>query len=146
MTEPGHVPAVEAVERELAMLFRRAHASSMALANQVHPGLEPAAYGLLSWLDGTGQVTAGEICDAIGLDKSTVSRQLNRLLGLGVVQRTPHPEDGRAMLVSISDEGRKRVAAARAGRQTILRQQLSHWPAEDIADFARLLHRLNTPG
>lgn len=39
------------VERELAVFLRRARASSGEMARQVHPDLEPAAYGLLVRLE-----------------------------------------------------------------------------------------------
>lgn len=43
----GADPSVDALGRELTVLFRRARAASGELARAVHPDLEPAAYGLL---------------------------------------------------------------------------------------------------
>lgn len=44
-----------ALERELAVFLRRARASSGEMAREVHPDLEPAAYGLLVRLDEAGR-------------------------------------------------------------------------------------------
>ena len=50
------VPVVDetfvALERELGLLLRRAHASSSALARRVHPDIEPSAYTLLALIAG----------------------------------------------------------------------------------------------
>lgn len=86
-----------ALERELAVFLRRARASSGELAREVHPDLEPAAYGLLVRLADAGAQRATDLAGYFGVGKATMSRQLHALEKLGLVAREPDPADGRAV-------------------------------------------------
>ncbi|NJQ00879.1 MarR family winged helix-turn-helix transcriptional regulator [Streptomyces zingiberis] len=132
-----------ALERELSVFFRRARASSGELAREVHPELEPAAYGLLLRLAETGEQRATALAAYFGVGKATMSRQLRTLEELGIVSRRPDPADGRASLVALTGEGASRFAAVRSARRHRYARRLRDWDRADIAELARLLHRLN---
>jgi len=51
------------VEQELAILLRRAHASSGDLSREVHSDLQAAAYALLARLHHLGSVRAADLSD-----------------------------------------------------------------------------------
>ncbi|MDQ0993020.1 MarR family winged helix-turn-helix transcriptional regulator [Streptomyces sp. V3I7] len=131
------------LERELTVLLRRARASQGEMAREVHPDLEPAAYGLLVRLDEHGSQRATELACYIGVGKATMSRQLRALEELGLVAREPDPADGRAWLVTLTDEGRGRVGSVRDARRARYVRKLAHWDRHEVAELARLLHRLN---
>jgi DNA-binding MarR family transcriptional regulator len=139
----GSEPAMEAVEREIAMLLRRARAASSELARGLHPDLESDAYGLLALLNVAGPTRLTHIAVQLGIGKGTTSRQIAGLERLGLVRRRPDPGDGRAALLEMTDEGRERFNRTRAARVGRLRRMLDSWPAEDLATLAGLLHRLN---
>ncbi|GGM47433.1 transcriptional regulator [Longimycelium tulufanense] len=141
--EGGRRGAEEAVERELAVLFRRARSVSMSLAAKVHPGLDSAAYGLLVLIDDAGPLRGSDVVERLGLDKSTVSRQLGELVSLGLVERVPDPSDGRARLVQLTPVGRERLHDVRSERRRQAREHFSSWPTQDLEQLARLLARLN---
>lgn len=132
------------VERELAVLLRRARSWNRDVATEVHPDLQPTAYALLSRVDELGSVRASDLCDYFGIDKGAVSRQVALLERTGLVAREPDPHDGRAQLLVVTGEGRKRIAHARGGRRRVVREQLDRWPDTDVATFAGLLARFNT--
>ncbi|MFE9608885.1 MarR family winged helix-turn-helix transcriptional regulator [Streptomyces sp. NPDC006012] len=131
------------LEREMTVLMRRARASQGEMAREVHPDLESAAYGLLIRLDEQGRQRATDLAAYIGVGKATMSRQLRALEELGLVAREPDPGDGRAWLVNLTDEGRRRVARVREARRARYVCQLSHWDSREVAELARLLHKLN---
>lgn len=131
------------VERELAVFLRRARASSGEMARQVHPDLEPAAYGLLVRLEDAGAQRATELAGYFGVGKATISRQLHALEQLGLVDRQPDPGDRRASLVQLTDEGRDRFTRVRDARRLSYARKLAAWDRVEIAELARLLHRLN---
>ncbi len=135
---------MQALEREITVFYRRARASSGEMARQVHPELEPAAYGLLVRLEETGPERATDLAAYFGVGKATMSRQLRALEGLGLVSREPDPADGRAFLVRLTEEGRTRVIRVRDARRERYRRQLAEWDRADIKDLARLLHKLNS--
>ncbi len=132
-----------ALERELTVLLRRARANQGEMAREVHPDLEPAAYGLLIRLEECGSQRATALAGYIGVGKATMSRQLRALEELGLVGREPDPADGRAWLVALTDEGRRRVGQVREARRRRYVSQLAHWDRHEVAELARLLHELN---
>ncbi|MEE1927611.1 MarR family transcriptional regulator [Streptomyces sp. TRM 70351] len=133
------------LERELSVFLRRARASSGEIARAVHPDLEPAAYGLMLRLEDTGPQRATDLAAYFGVGKATMSRQLRALETLGLLTRAPDPADGRAWLVRLTDEGRRRFARVRGARRERYVAQLAAWDRAEIAELARLLHRLNAP-
>lgn len=135
-----------ALEHELTVLARRWRGAAARLSREVHPDLDTAGYGLLVMLEETGPVRAGELVDALAVDKSTVSRQLANLESLGLVAREPDPADGRAHRVVTTEEGRSRLGALRERRLARWRVDLIQWPEDDVATLARLLGRLNAEG
>ncbi|MGZ4516898.1 MAG: MarR family transcriptional regulator, partial [Mycobacteriaceae bacterium] len=83
----------DAVEHEMAVLFRRARSFSRELAREVHPGLEPAAYALLLRVEELGSVRLTDLASFYGVGKPTVSRQLALMQELGLVQRVEDASD-----------------------------------------------------
>ncbi|EST32902.1 MarR family winged helix-turn-helix transcriptional regulator [Streptomyces roseochromogenus] len=132
-----------ALERELTVLLRRARANQGEMAREVHPDLESSAYGLLIRLDECGGQRATELAGYIGVGKATMSRQLRALEELGLIAREPDPADGRAWLVTLTDEGRGRVGKVREARRARYVSQLAHWDRREVAELARLLNQLN---
>ncbi|MEU5577137.1 MarR family winged helix-turn-helix transcriptional regulator [Streptomyces huasconensis] len=141
--EPGVDREFLSLERELSLLMRRARASSGEMARQVHPDLEPAAYGLLVCLDDSGPQRATDLAAYIGVGKATMSRQLRAMEELGLVSREPDPADGRAWLIRLTPDGRARFRTVRAARRARYVRQLQGWDRAEVAELARLLGRLN---
>ncbi|WP_448626551.1 MarR family winged helix-turn-helix transcriptional regulator [Geodermatophilus sp. URMC 64] len=134
------------LEREIGLLLRRSRAISARLAAEVHPDLDGAAYGLLALLQDAGPLRASDLVARLGLDKSTVSRQVSALVSLGLVDRAADPEDGRAQVLSPSPEGAARMAKIRDARRARWEADLAHWPPNDVATLGELLGRLNRLG
>ncbi|GAA4426549.1 MarR family winged helix-turn-helix transcriptional regulator [Actinokineospora soli] len=144
MADDDRQRAAQDLERELSKLFGRARSLSLSLAARVHPDLDGASYALLLHLDDVGPVRAADVVERTGLDKSTVSRQIARLVDLGLVERVPDPSDGRARLVQLTGSGSERLERVRADRRRRLRARVADWPTEDLREFSRLLGRLNS--
>jgi DNA-binding MarR family transcriptional regulator len=134
------------LEREIGLLLRRSRAISARLAGELHPDLDGAAYGLLSLLHDAGPLRASDLVARIGLDKSTVSRQVAHLVDLGLVTRAADPVDGRAQVLTPSPEGAARLERIREVRRARWEEDLADWPASDVSALGDLLHRLNRIG
>ncbi len=134
------------LEREVGLLLRRARAISARLAGELHPDLDGAAYGLLALLQDAGPLRASDLVVRLGLDKSTVSRQVSHLVDLGLVDRTADPVDGRAQVLTPSAEGAARLERIREARRARWEADLRDWPPEDVARLGELLARLNGIG
>jgi DNA-binding MarR family transcriptional regulator len=140
----GQEAAFRVVEREVAVMFRRGRARSAEMSRLVHPQLEGGmAYSLLAHLYDAGQVRVTEVGCYFGVGKATISRQVKTLEELGLVAREPDPQDGRASLVSLTEEGHARYRRAHELRLASFREMLGGWEPADLSRFAELLARFN---
>ena len=102
--------------------------------------LEPATFWLLKNLAPESmRVTA--LAGCTNLDTSTVSRHVAQMERLGLVERHPDPDDGRAQRVGLSAEGRQTLDDALDRRRATMIRSFDGWDAADIADFDRMLGR-----
>jgi len=131
------------LEREVGVLIRRVKRLIGERAAAVHPELQPSGYLMLSWLVDEGPARPSAIVDSFNIDKGAISRQLQHLVDLGLVDRTPDPVDGRATLVAASDDAVRRLKDVTAHRRKWLDEQLQDWSAEELAGFADTLERYN---
>lgn len=134
---------LDALEHEVLVLVRRARRVIAARAAQVHPDLSPASYLLMGLVRDRGQVRAADVCDAFDLDKGAVSRQVQQMAELGLVERTADPADRRATLITLTDAGREALEAVDRRRRSRLRDRLDEWDDAALADFVASLHRYN---
>ena len=58
------------------------------------------------------RLTQSELSRAVRRTSGTISMRLARLENAGLVTREPDPDDGRGVIVTLTDEGRRRVEAA----------------------------------
>jgi len=131
------------LEREVGVMIRRIRRVIGDRARAVHEDLQPASYLMLSWLADEGPVRASSMVDHFGIDKGAVSRQLQHLVELGLVEKTPDPDDGRATLVVASDDAIRRLEDVAAHRRKWLDERLGDWTGEELEEFVAGLERYN---
>jgi DNA-binding MarR family transcriptional regulator len=85
-----------------------------------------------------------ELAARLRVDPSTATRAMQRLEHDGLVERFTSPEDGRVVLVRITDEGRRRHDDVAARRSTAMMQILSEFEPGERAQLADLLDRFIT--
>ena len=135
--------AVEALEAQLSMLWRRARSNSYKVARRVHPDMEPAAYGLLVILQNEGSMRLTDIAASIGVGKPSVSRQIAMLEQLGLVQKEADPRDGRAQAISLTPDGSRQLMAAQSARKEAFHGLMEDWDVKDITRLGKLIAQLN---
>jgi DNA-binding MarR family transcriptional regulator len=84
-------------------------------------GLTPARLSALSVLVFGGERTIGALASAEGVTPPTMTRLVAGLVADGLVERTGHPTDRRAVRVRATEAGRARLLAGRDRRVTALR-------------------------
>ncbi|GAA1957128.1 MarR family transcriptional regulator [Nocardioides panacihumi] len=139
----ARIDAVRAIEDEIGVLVRRLKRAIAERAHAIHRDLQGASYLILGWLAENGPVRASAIVEVFGMDKGSLSRQLQHLEELGLVERTPDPADGRATLVSASAEAVRRLAEVDQERRVSLNDRLSDWSVDELEAFARQLGHYN---
>ncbi len=137
------VAALRQVEHEVTMLIRRVRRVIAERARAVHPDLQSASYLMLGYVLSDGPIRASALSTVFDLDKGAISRQVQHLVDLGLVDRTPDPDDGRATLISVSDEGARRFQDVADHRRKFFDERLGEWPVDEIRAFAGTLARYN---
>ena len=92
----------------------------------------------------SGPQRASTLVEIFSIDKGAVSRQVQALLELGLIERTPDPEDRRAMILAITEEGRRRMTSVSLARRHEVNARLENWTDEELRAFVRSLGRYNT--
>ncbi|GAA1482723.1 hypothetical protein GCM10009624_31630 [Gordonia sinesedis] len=82
-----------------------------------------------------------ELAAILNADPSTVSRHVAQLVDLGLVRREADPDDGRATLLVVTDDGHARVATMREVRRAAMNTAMSDWTDEELWTLVRLLDR-----
>ncbi|MFE2268344.1 MarR family winged helix-turn-helix transcriptional regulator [Streptomyces lavendulae] len=129
----------EELQLAVGMLVRQVRASAAG-------GVSLSQMSVLKRLDRGGSATAADLARAEKIRPQSVIATVNSLRAEGYVTRTPHPTDGRQLLVSLTDRGRAlvrerheaghgRIAELISGRLTAEEQRL-------LAEAVPLLRRL----
>lgn len=85
-----------------------------------------------------------ELAARLRVEPSTATRAVQRLENDGLVERFPSPEDGRVVLVRITEEGRRRHDAVATRRSIAMMHILSEFDPRERAQLADLMDRLIT--
>jgi DNA-binding MarR family transcriptional regulator len=80
-------------------------------------GLTVSQFGLLAYLHGAGLARSndpsiGTIAEWLGMDPTTLNRNLKPLAAKGLVRNAIDPADGRIRIVRITDKGRRALLKA----------------------------------
>ena len=131
------------IEGEVGVLIRRVKRVLAERARMLHPDLQPLTLVLLGHVMEHGPVRAADLVGTLGLDKSGVSRQVQQLVDLGLVERRADPDDRRATLLAATDDAVRRVSEMRQARSERFDQRLAGWSDDDLARFADQLAAYN---
>ncbi len=140
----GEAPgdAAAALEQEVFAMWRRGRAYMAESARAVDPKLDPMCYPLLVLLRGAEAVAMSDLIAELGIEKSTLTRRIDSVERLGLVERIPDPHDARARLVALTSDGRCRLEDQRAETFRRWRERLAMWDTADVRQLAELMHRL----
>jgi DNA-binding MarR family transcriptional regulator len=104
---------------------------------------------VLTSLELAGALTPRELADAERVQPPTMTKVLAKLEERGLVQRTPHPTDGRQVLLSATPAGREVMAEQRRVKDEWLTRTLAGLPAgerETLRQAAEILGRIARRG
>ncbi|MER5742228.1 MarR family winged helix-turn-helix transcriptional regulator [Streptomyces sp. NPDC059913] len=139
----GSDRVLDALQHQVAVFARRAEQTRLGGVGQVRNSMDRAAYLLLNRLDREGPMGVKALAAGMGIDSSTVTRQVAPLVDTGLVKRTSHPEDGRAVVLQLSPRGLARLDEVRDSRRELMTQVTGDWTDEERDTFCTLLTRFN---
>jgi DNA-binding MarR family transcriptional regulator len=128
---------------EFAVLLRGMKEINAHVIEATDVRCEQAGAAVLGRLDLLGPVRLTDLAHALGLDPSSVSRQVTALERRGWVARQKDPADLRAQRLHLTDRGVDVVSELRQARAEALAQLTPHWTTEELDDLAGRLARLN---
>ncbi|MGW4383143.1 MarR family winged helix-turn-helix transcriptional regulator [Kitasatospora sp. NPDC004531] len=102
-----------------------------------------AAFRLLERLAAGGPANVKTLAAALGVDSSTVTRQVAPLLRERLLARVPYPADRRAVRLALTPLGAGRLAQVREQRRRLIAEVTAGWSPEERTLFCALLERFN---
>jgi DNA-binding MarR family transcriptional regulator len=126
----------EQLERRIARLSQQLRASAPR-------GRSVGALLALRRLEDEGPQRVSDLAAAELVAQPTMTVLVNRLVEEGLVRKTPHATDARAVLVAITDAGRTELARVRAARAAVLDARLAGLDADERAALEAALPALD---
>lgn len=105
-------------------------------------GLQLRDYIVLSALDKTPNLTQVELGKALGLDKTTLMGQVDRLEGMGLVVRRNDPRDRRARIPEITEAGNTQRAKVASACDDVEAAAMNGFSQDQVQVFRRMLFEI----
>jgi DNA-binding MarR family transcriptional regulator len=98
----------------------------------------------LTTLGFAGALSPRELAEQERVQPPTMTKIVAKLEERGLVQRTPHPTDGRQVVLSATETGRAAVVEQRRAGDAWLAQAIGDLPVEDRETLRRAAELLDT--
>lgn len=124
---------------QVALLIRESITKVNRRLRQTRPlgDMTIAQISAMLSLETAGAMTPRELAEAERVQPPTITRIIARLEERGLIQRTPHPTDGRQVILAPSPAGRQLLDEYQRVRDEWLAQRVSRLSAEE----RNILHR-----
>ena len=134
-------PAFHQLASDLVVLSSRL---TRAVRREVE---HPAGARALSILDELGPTGVTALAVADRCSQPTMTSTVKVLAQQGLVDRRPHPTDGRAQVVDLTDAGRAELARIRRANAELVTARLAdtHHTAEEVATAVAVLRDVLRP-
>jgi DNA-binding MarR family transcriptional regulator len=112
------------------------------IMRQAKCALPRGSVWLLAQLARSEPIRLSELATTLGVDKSTLTPQAQRLERAGLIAREQDPNDRRAALLLVTRTGRGLLARLHGTRRAMFEELLADWSERDRAQAAKILTRL----
>lgn len=131
------------IEEALIALVRRANdpRGNSRVNRRAGVDIERSGSVMLARIEEHEPVRLCDLADMGGIDTSTASRQVGRLVDAGYVERRPDPDDGRATAHYLTREGREIRGRLKRARREWFEDVGAAFSPEEREQFADLLAR-----
>jgi len=129
---------------QLAMHLRAAYARLRRRSNLAFScfGMSSDQYVLLTVLAQHGQATQQDLVRRCYSDTATIGSMVALLQAKGLVTRTPHPRDGRALRVKLTRSGRRLAERMKQSSSSIRAELAAMFNPQERRSFIDLLDRV----
>jgi DNA-binding MarR family transcriptional regulator len=106
-------------------------------------GMSRAQWHVLARVSRTEGVNQAMLADQIGVEPITISRMIDRLEALGLIERRPDPADRRARLLYTTEAARPGLAEMKTVVRSLFGEAFGNIDDEEREIFGRLLSRVH---
>ena len=139
----SNTPSAAGIVQPLSLLVRWSRSRYYErLAEVAGIQLCRSAITILDMLNQHGTMRTSELAQRMGLDRSTISRQVGWTITLGFVSRIEDISDGRAALLSLTQEGQAMQKKLAKAWRAIGVDLIADWPEDEQAAIGRLMTKL----
>jgi DNA-binding MarR family transcriptional regulator len=122
------------VVNHMARLF------AAALTERIRPlGLSTGQFPLLLHLWQEEGLTQKQLVERLDVEQATIANTLTRMERDGLIERRPHPQDGRAQCIHLTAKARALEAPATAAAQAVNETALAPLPPVARKAFLRVM-------
>jgi DNA-binding MarR family transcriptional regulator len=97
-------------------------------------------------LSSRGSMNLATLAGLLGVQPSTTGRMVDRLVTAGLIDRQPHPNSRRELLVELSPRGHELVRMVTARRRKEIAQVVQNMPERERQGLVRALTAFTTSG
>jgi DNA-binding MarR family transcriptional regulator len=122
--------------RETLRRFERLVAAQLK-GSSCCSGVTLAQCHALLEIEARQNLSLGELAQGLGLDKSTLSRTVDGLVNIGLVERVFHPQDRRSVQLSLTSQGQQTCDRINNGNDEIFNRVLERIEPRNRSDILR---------
>jgi DNA-binding MarR family transcriptional regulator len=137
------VPASEPERLGLRYLTLAYRVRKVVDKHMISSGLSLARWKVLEILDGKGSIRQKALAQELGFAERSVTQAVESLASDGLVERMPDPADGRAKLVTLTDEGAAALAAGTKAGAQVLQRIFGTLDRKQLASLDALLNAID---
>lgn len=138
------------VDTEAMQIVGRARRITLALRRDIEAvfarhGLDAGEFDVVATLRRSGppyRLRPTELYKLLMISSGGLTDRLARLEAQGLVRRAPSPDDGRSLIVELTEAGSARAEAALREDMAVELEMISGLTAGERAELARLLRKL----
>lgn len=138
VTTSGPLVLADRLRLAVGRLARRLRQQSLG-------GLTPSQRSVLATLHRHGAITMSQLAEVEVISRPSATGIVQRLLDQGLVERHPHPDDGRSTVIGLSNAGAEMLERGRRERTAVLATRIEALSQEERAVLDRaveVLYRL----
>ena len=112
-----------------------------ALIQEAGISLDRALFPILMGIRRHGPIGVVQLSELAGRDYTTVSRQVAKLEGLGLIARRASKTDKRIRAAVITPKGRAMAGDLDEARERLAAEVLANWDQKELQELVRLMRR-----
>lgn len=138
--------SLDALTDSLLVASRLLLAISARSIADVEETITFAQFRTLVILSNEGPINLATLAQLLGVQPSTTGRMVDRLVGVGLIDRHPHPHSRRELVVELTAHGEGVVQEVTARRRAVIAEIAGKMPARERQGLVRALNAFTSVG